>query len=62
MSKWVVPFFCTITKLRLNITNVNHEAMHTTKQFFPMNYHATNIEFTDFILIQSYHDMGWVYF
>ena len=37
----MVPFVCSIIKLRLNITNVNHEAMHTTKQSFPISYHAT---------------------
>ena len=27
----VVPFVCAIIKLRLYVTNGNHEAMHTTK-------------------------------
>ena len=36
----MVPFVCTIIKLRLNITNGNHQAMHTTKQSFPTNDHT----------------------
>ena len=38
--EWVVPFACTTIKLRLSITNGNHEEMHTAKQSFPINYHA----------------------
>ena len=37
----MVSFVRTIIKLRLSITNGNHDVMHTTKQSLPTNKHAT---------------------
>ena len=36
----VLPFVCTIIKFRLSITNRNHEAMHTKKQYFSTREHT----------------------
>ena len=61
--EWVVPFVCTTIKLRLSITNGNHEEMHTAKQSFPINYHAiilSLLTYFDFASVISH--MTWVYF
>ena len=59
----MIPFVCTIIKLGLIIKNVNHEAIHTTKQSFLINYHATILGLlTHFDFASIKPDMTSVYF
>ena len=63
MIELVVPFIYTIIQFRLSITSGNHEAMHTTKQSFSTNDHATIFSLLihiDFDLVSSH--LKWVIF
>ena len=54
----MLPFVSTIIKQRLSVTTGNHEAMHTSKQYFPTNDHAAILSLLTrliLILIQSHH-------
>ena len=45
-----------------SMTNSNHETMHTTKQYFPINFHAAILSLLalfDFASVTSH--MTWVY-
>ena len=56
MNESVVPFVCTIIKLRLSITKANHEAVDTTQKSFAKNYHDTILSLlTYFDLLQLHH-------
>ena len=49
--------------MRLNITNGNHEAIHTAKQSFPTNHHATILRLlTHFNFDSVSSHMTWTYF
>ena len=63
MNEQVVPSVCTIIKLRLSITNGNHEGMHTIKQSFPTNDHAAILSLlTHFDFDSDSSHVTWVYF
>ena len=59
----MVLFVCTIIKMRLTITNENHRVMHTTKQSFQANEHATILSvLTHFDFDSVSSNMRLVYF